>query len=61
MTDSWMSAPLVSEVTEDLILRAWDWFHDVMAAAPVVKNVPLGCFVLLEILQKVCGEKCIVN
>lgn len=56
VTDSWFSAPLVAEITEELILRAWDWFHEVMAAAPVVKSVPLGCLVIFEIMQKV-GHK----
>ncbi|RFU76338.1 fad binding domain-containing [Trichoderma arundinaceum] len=51
-TDSWMSAPLISDISEDLILRAWEWFEETVAANPVVKNVPLGVMVLIEMLQK---------
>ncbi|KAH8804465.1 FAD binding domain-containing protein [Xylogone sp. PMI_703] len=51
-TDSWMSAPLISEISEDLILRAWDWFEETVAANPAVKEVPVGVMVLIEMLQK---------
>ena len=48
-----MSAPLLKEITEDHILRAWKWFDDLNAAQPRVAEVPLGVFVLIEFLQKV--------
>lgn len=51
--DSWMSAPLVSDITDDFIMRAWKWFDDLTHAQPRVIDIPLGAFVLIEIMQKV--------
>lgn len=53
LTDSWMSAPLISDISEDLILRAWEWFEETLAANPAVKQVSMGIFVLIEMMQKV--------
>jgi hypothetical protein len=50
LTNSWMSAATIPELTEDLIFRAWTWFKEVLETDP---RQSAGAFALIEIMQPV--------
>jgi len=43
------AAALVSDIDPAFLLRAWDWYHDVVGAE---NRLGVGTFVLLEIMQE---------
>lgn len=50
LTNSWMSAPTIPELNEDLIFRAWKWFNTLVEKDP---RQSAGAFVLIEMMQPV--------
>jgi hypothetical protein len=50
MTNSFMSAPTIPSLTEDIIIRAWDWFNALLKKDP---RQSAGAFVLVEVMQPV--------
>lgn len=46
----WLSAPLISEVDDDLLVRAWKWYED---SVNLYGGLGEGSTVLLEFMQEV--------
>ncbi|KIX94202.1 uncharacterized protein Z520_10229 [Fonsecaea multimorphosa CBS 102226] len=48
MTNSWMSGATIPHLDEEMILRSWRWFNELLAKDP---RQSAGAFVLIEIMQ----------
>lgn len=50
LTNNWMNAVTIPALDEQLILRTWKWFDDLIRLDP---KLAAGSFVLIEVMQKV--------
>lgn len=50
LTNQMMSAITIPSINEELILRTWKWYDELLQEDP---NQGAGAFVLIEIMQKV--------
>jgi hypothetical protein len=50
----WLSAPLLAELDENTLVRAWDWWKDCL---DVYEPFQEGSLVLLEFMQEVSNTK----
>lgn len=48
--NTWLSAPLVEDVDEGMLIRAWNWYAEIGKEYP---DLVYGTFALLEVMQKV--------
>ena len=51
LTNTWMSGATIPMVGEKLIMRAFQWFDDLLKLDP---RLSAATFVLIEVMQRVC-------
>ena len=51
LTNTWMSGATIPVVDEKLIMRAFQWFDDLLKLDP---RLSAATFVLIEVMQRVC-------
>ena len=49
MANAWAAGVTVPSVDEGLILRAWEWYLELLQKVP---ELVMGTYVLMEIMQK---------
>lgn len=51
VTNTWQCGATLSSIDEDLILRAWKWYLDLVHRDT---DLARSTYVLIEMMQKVC-------